>query len=251
MQLARAAGADVQLTAEIGLWGYEATPADPFVLNHRNFPTATMLGDAAMVLGALVGGAGTTTIGCLGGAQIDRFGNMNSTRIAPRPVPRRIGWRQRRREHGDRERRRRDAHTAAHAGRCGYVTSPGRAVRALVTDLGVAREAGTRTAELVLTAVPAGEAPLADRIAAARAACGWDLAVGPTLPSSRSRPPRRSVRYDTGTPRLVPAGTLTPADVSEAATRRRSPAPRSTASTATAASNTMATSAAARKHVKP
>ena len=38
-----------------------------------------------MVLGALVGGAGTTTIGCLGGAQIDRFGNVNSTRIEPRP----------------------------------------------------------------------------------------------------------------------------------------------------------------------
>ena len=38
-----------------------------------------------MVLGTLVGGAGTTTIGCLGGAQIDRFGNVNSTRIEPRP----------------------------------------------------------------------------------------------------------------------------------------------------------------------
>ena len=40
----------IELTAEIGLWGYDAVPADPFVLNHRNFPTATMLGDAAMVL---------------------------------------------------------------------------------------------------------------------------------------------------------------------------------------------------------
>ena len=46
VQLARDAGSRVQLTAEIGLWGYDA-PADPFVLNHRNFPTATMLGDAA------------------------------------------------------------------------------------------------------------------------------------------------------------------------------------------------------------
>ena len=59
---AGAAGSDVQLTAEIGLWGYEPTPADPFVLNHRNFPRSTMLGDAAMVLGTLVGGPGTTTI---------------------------------------------------------------------------------------------------------------------------------------------------------------------------------------------
>ncbi len=115
VQLARAQGADVQLTAEIGLWGYDATPADPFVLNHRNFPTATMLSDASTVLGALVGGRGTSTIGCLGGAQIDRAGNINSTHIAP--VPRRIGRRQRCREHRGRECDRRDAHRAAHCRR--------------------------------------------------------------------------------------------------------------------------------------
>ena len=44
-----------------------------------------MLTDAEMVLGALVGGPGTTTIGCLGGAQIDRVGNINSTQVVPRP----------------------------------------------------------------------------------------------------------------------------------------------------------------------
>src|SRR5207244_1654147 len=82
---ARAAGSQVHLTAKIGLWDYDSTLADPFVLNHRNFPTATMLADAQLVLGALVGGNGTTTIGCLGGAQVDRFGNINSTRIEPRP----------------------------------------------------------------------------------------------------------------------------------------------------------------------
>ena len=32
-----------KLTAEIGMWDYDATLGDPFVLNHRNFPTATML----------------------------------------------------------------------------------------------------------------------------------------------------------------------------------------------------------------
>jgi acyl CoA:acetate/3-ketoacid CoA transferase alpha subunit/acyl CoA:acetate/3-ketoacid CoA transferase beta subunit len=178
VQLAREAGSDVQLTAEIGLWGYEATPADPFVLNHRNFPTAMMLGDAELVLGALVGGVGTTTIGCLGGAQIDRFGNINSTRIEPRPFLVGSG--------GGND----VASTATEnvvvatltpqrtPAECSYVTSPGRAVRALVTDLGLLEKSGDlATAELVLTAVPADDAPLADRIAAARAACGWDLAI--------------------------------------------------------------------------
>ena len=155
VQLARAEGSDVQLTAEIGLWGYDATPADPFVLNHRNFPTATMLTDAAMVLGTLVGGAGTTTIGCLGGAQIDRFGNVNSTRIDPRPFLVGSG--------GGND----VASTATEnvvvatltpqrtPADCSYVTSPGRAVRALVTDLGVLEKLGDlASSELVLTAVP-------------------------------------------------------------------------------------------------
>jgi acyl CoA:acetate/3-ketoacid CoA transferase beta subunit len=179
VQAARAAGSNVQLTAEIGLWGYEATPADPFVLNHRNFPTATMLGDAQMVLGALVGGAGTTTIGCLGGAQIDRFGNVNSTRIEPRPFLVGSG--------GGND----VASTATEnvvvatltpqrtPPDCSYITSPGRAVRALVTDLGLLEKRGDlATSELVLTAVPAADSPIADRIAAARAACGWELEVG-------------------------------------------------------------------------
>ncbi|HEX7522072.1 MAG TPA: hypothetical protein VF441_08465, partial [Acidimicrobiia bacterium] len=57
-------------------------------------------------------------------------------------------------------------------------------VRAVVTDLGVLEKLGEREArddELVLTAVPAGSASLDERVAAARAACGWDLQVAPVV----------------------------------------------------------------------
>lgn len=58
------------------------------------------------------------------------------------------------------------------------MTSPGRAVRALVTDLGLLEKANLdERAELRLTAVPAGARSIADRVAAARSACGWELAV--------------------------------------------------------------------------
>ena len=172
---ARADGSDVRLTAEIGLWGYEPTPADPFVLNHRNFPRSTMLGDAGLVLGTLVGGPGTTTVACLGGAQVDRVGNINSTLLPGGAFLVGSG--------GGND----VASVAAEAlvvailtpertpSECGYVTSPGRAVRALVTDLGTLEKADDD--ELVLTAVPAGDGAVDDRINAARAACGWDLAV--------------------------------------------------------------------------
>ncbi len=173
---ARAEGGAVTLTAEIGLWDYEPTPADPFVLNHRNFPRSGMLADASFVLGALVGGAGTTTLACLGGAQVDRFGNVNSTLIPDGPFLVGSG--------GGND----VASVCAEAivvallapartpAECGYITSPGRAVRALVTDLGTL-EKQEPSGELVLTAVPTGAGPIEDRVAAARAACGWDLAV--------------------------------------------------------------------------
>ena len=65
---------------------------------------------------------------------------------------------------------------------CSYITSPGRAVRALVTDLGLLEKLGPlESSELVLTAVPAGATPLAERLAAAQAACGWDLQVAPDV----------------------------------------------------------------------
>ncbi|MDQ1465882.1 MAG: hypothetical protein QOH10_297, partial [Actinomycetota bacterium] len=172
VRFARARGSAVTLTAEIGLWGYEPVPADPFVLNHRNFPSATMLTDAQTVLGSLVGGTGTTTIGCLGGAQIDRNGNINSTLVPGGAFLVGSG--------GGND----VASVAAECivvatlnptrtpPECGYVTSPGHAVRALVTDLGVLEK---RDGELVLTAVPAGPEPIAPRIERARAACGWDL----------------------------------------------------------------------------
>jgi acyl CoA:acetate/3-ketoacid CoA transferase alpha subunit/acyl CoA:acetate/3-ketoacid CoA transferase beta subunit len=177
VQIARTRGCDVQLTAEIGLWGYDPTPADPLVLNHRNFPTATMLSDASFVLGALVGGAGTTTIGCLGGAQIDRYGNVNSTLIPPAPFLVGSG--------GGND----VASTAAESvvvatlnpartpPECGYITSPGASVQALVTDLGLLEKRGD---ELVLVAVPAGPDP-GRAIERARAACGWDLTVAETV----------------------------------------------------------------------
>jgi acyl CoA:acetate/3-ketoacid CoA transferase alpha subunit/acyl CoA:acetate/3-ketoacid CoA transferase beta subunit len=179
VKLAHERGSTVALTAEIGLWGYEPVPADPFVLNHRNFPSATMLSDAGTVLGALVGGAGTTTIGCLGGAQIDRKGNINSTMVPGGAFLVGSG--------GGND----VASVAAECivvatlnptrtpSECGYITSPGRVVRALVTDLGLLEKLGTGETddELVLTAVPAGPEPIAERIERARAACGWDLRV--------------------------------------------------------------------------
>jgi acyl CoA:acetate/3-ketoacid CoA transferase alpha subunit len=169
VQLARDRGCDVELTAEIGLWGYSAMLGDPFVLNHRNFPSATMLSDATTVLGAFVGGNRATTVGCLGGAQIDRAGNINSTHIVPRPFLVGSG--------GGND----VASTAAEnvivatltpqrtVEACSYITSPGVHVQALVTDLARFEKDG---GELVLTALAPGAT--VERV---RELVAWDLRV--------------------------------------------------------------------------
>jgi acyl CoA:acetate/3-ketoacid CoA transferase alpha subunit/acyl CoA:acetate/3-ketoacid CoA transferase beta subunit len=195
---ARDAGSHVQLTAEIGLWGYDPVPGDPFVLNHRNFWRSTMLTDASTVLGTLVGGPGTTTVACLGGAQIDRHGNINSTLLPENRFLVGSGG------GNDVASVCTEAVVVALLSpqrtppECGYITSPGRAVRALVTDLGTLER---RDDELVLTAVPAGPEPLEERIAAAQSACGWDLAVTTAVDELALPTPEELVALRTWDPR--------------------------------------------------
>jgi len=179
VEIARAQGSVVVLTAELGLWGYRPTPADPFVFNHRSFPTAVMVNGTDHVLGALVPNPGTTVIGCLGAAQIDRHGNVNSTVVPGEAFLVGSGG-------GN------DVASAADevvvvatltgrrtVDRVPYVTSPGDRVRALVTDLGVFEKADDGT--FVLAAVAPGPGTPGERVAAVAERCGWELAVAEPL----------------------------------------------------------------------
>ena len=171
---ARSAGSDVRLTAELGLWGYTPTPADPYIFNHRVFPGSTMLADASRVLGMIVGGPGTRSIGCLGAAQVDKFGNLNSTTIPGGPFLVGSGG------GNDVASRALECVVITSSGkhrlvdRVGYVTSPGERVRSVLTDVGILRK---REGELVLSAVPQGPGSLDDRVRLAVESCGWELVV--------------------------------------------------------------------------
>ncbi len=176
-------GARCVLTAELGLWDYEPQPADPFVFNHRNFPTAVMHSDTSSVLGMLVGAAGTTTLACLGAAQIDRHGSINSTVVPGGAFLVGSG--------GGNDvvsvcaeamvvttlTKRRTVEQVP------YITSPGARVQALCTDLGTFEK---RDGAFVLSAVPEGPEPLADKIERVRANCGWDLVVADELAELRA-----------------------------------------------------------------
>jgi acyl CoA:acetate/3-ketoacid CoA transferase alpha subunit/acyl CoA:acetate/3-ketoacid CoA transferase beta subunit len=169
---AREAGHRVRLTAELGMWGYTPTPADPYIFNHRVFPGTPMLADASTVLGMVVGGPGTRTVACLGAAQVDQDGNLNSTTIPGGPFLVGSGGAN-------------DVASRAAAcvvvslarperlvGRVGYVTSPGRRVTRIVTDRGVLRR---DEGVLRIAAVPSGSEAVAQRVRALAGVCGWDV----------------------------------------------------------------------------
>ena len=171
---ARERGHDTRLTAELGLWGYHPTPADPYIFNQRSFPGASRLADASLVLGQVIGGQGNIVIGCLGGAQIDRFGNINSTLIPGGAFLVGSGGA------NDVASRATECVVVTLARpdrlleRVGFITSPGDRVQSVVTDLGILRR---HDGELWLAAVGAGPEPLDDRVRRAVGGCGWDVAV--------------------------------------------------------------------------
>jgi acyl CoA:acetate/3-ketoacid CoA transferase beta subunit len=170
----RSAGRTVELTAELGMLGYRPTPADPYIFNHRVFPSTPMLADASCVLGMVVGGPGTRTVGCLGAAQVDRDGNLNSTLIPGGPFLVGSGGA------NDVASRAAGCVVVALANpgrlveRVGYVTSPGHNVMSVVTDLGILRRLD---GELRLAAVAAGDASHDERVAAMAGGCGWPVPV--------------------------------------------------------------------------
>ena len=171
---ARAAGSRVVLTAELGLWGYEPTPADPYIFNQRVFPSTPYLSDASSVLGMVIGGSGTRTVGCLGAAEVDRLGNLNSTQLAGGRFLVGSGG-------ANDVASRADACVVVTLARperlpetVGYVTSPGQGVVSVVTDKGVLRRDDS---SLRLAAVPAGEGSVEQRVRAFVGACGYE----PTL----------------------------------------------------------------------
>jgi acyl CoA:acetate/3-ketoacid CoA transferase alpha subunit/acyl CoA:acetate/3-ketoacid CoA transferase beta subunit len=179
VDLARARGSSCVLTAELGLWGYEPTPADPFVFNHRAFPSSTILADSSEVLGMIVPGPGTTALACLGAAIVDVEGNIDSTVVPGRAFLVGSGG-------GN------DVAVAADevvvmttltarrtVEHVPYVTSPGTRVSHLVTDLGVFGKGDD--GRFVLIAVADGDGSVDDRIEEIRARCNWELEVSAHL----------------------------------------------------------------------
>lgn len=176
---ARALGRPLRLTAELGMWDYTPTPADPYIFNHRVFPDTTFLSDAHTVLGMLVGGPGTRVVGCLGAAEVDSRGNLNSTQLSDGRFLVGSGG-------GNDVASRAEACVVVTLARperlpaaVAYVTSPGERVCSVVTDLGVLRRVD---GALKVVAVPdGGGRTVRQRVEELVSSCGWRPDVVPQV----------------------------------------------------------------------
>jgi acyl CoA:acetate/3-ketoacid CoA transferase alpha subunit len=175
----KATGEDIELMAETGMVGYLPRPAEPFVFSFRNFPSCKMLTDIFHVMGIFMGGRENRCLGSLAAGQIDRQGNINSTIVPGITYITGSGG-----ANDIASSAREVVVTLAQSpqrfvDKVPYITAPGRRVSTVVSDLGVYVKPEP-DGELVLAGI-FGDRPEAEAVAAARAACGWDLRVAPTL----------------------------------------------------------------------
>jgi acyl CoA:acetate/3-ketoacid CoA transferase alpha subunit/acyl CoA:acetate/3-ketoacid CoA transferase beta subunit len=175
-----AEGVDVELMAEIGLFGYSPRPGEPFIFSSRNTPTSKMLTDVMTVLGTLVSGQGTRSIGVIGAGQLDGRGAINSTYTAAGDFIVGSGGAN-------------DVLTAADevvvtvshsrerlVNELPYVTCPGDKVRSVVTDLAVFERSGAGA--FVLTRCLGGSGSQErETVALIQSRTGWDFEVAPEL----------------------------------------------------------------------
>lgn len=171
---ARSAGASTVLAAELGLWDYDPVAGDPMIFSFHNFPTARMLQDTEQTLGVMVDGVGSRSIACVGAAQIDRAGNINTTRIDGGPYLVGSGGGNDVITNADETIVVTTMHPRGFVEHCSYVTSPGARVGQVVTDVGILTK---KDDELVLTHVAPHPDGRAAAVALAQERCGWTLRV--------------------------------------------------------------------------
>jgi acyl CoA:acetate/3-ketoacid CoA transferase alpha subunit/acyl CoA:acetate/3-ketoacid CoA transferase beta subunit len=181
----RSAGLAVDLVAEVGFVGYDPRPGDPFIFNFANIPTCTARLDVLYTLGVLVGGSRNRCLAALGAGQVDRLGNLNSTKI-PGGL-RLVGSG----GAADAAAGAREVLAVLPLGpmrlvdRVPYLTAPGEKVRTVVTHLGVFEK--DEGGELVLTRIlPHPGRTLLETVEEIRHRCGWPLRVAAHLEEERA-----------------------------------------------------------------
>lgn len=162
-----------------GWYGYAPRPGDPWLFNPCNIATCKMIGEVTDAYGVWVG-ADNQCLSVLGAGQIDKHGNINSTRITPELFLIGSGG----------------SNDAANAKeviviapqsakrfveKVSYITCPGQNVKTLVSTKGIFEKLGCDN-DFSLTGCFSTPNIRRDKeIEEIRKECGWQLKVSPNL----------------------------------------------------------------------
>ncbi len=173
-------GIEFTMMAETGIIGHDPRPSDPFVFNYRTLPTTTVLTDIFETLGLHTGGANNKCIGTFGAGEIDKHGNVNSTRSADGAYIVGSGGA------NDIASAACETVVAAHqrlqtfVDKVAYITSPGHHIHCLVSTMGRFEKHGGD--EFVLTGYFNGDGVTREEaVRAIKERCGWKLNVADDL----------------------------------------------------------------------
>jgi acyl CoA:acetate/3-ketoacid CoA transferase alpha subunit/acyl CoA:acetate/3-ketoacid CoA transferase beta subunit len=173
---------DAELVAEIGMFGYLPRPSDPTIFSMHNLPTCKMLTNIETALGVLVGGSANSCLGVLGAAQVDKYGNGNSTKVPNVFYIVGSGGA------NDVASACREAIVFASSGKerlpekVPYITFPGDNVKTLITDVGIFEKLNGKDTFTLTAYIPYGTAIREDEaIKGIRRLMGWEIDVAPQL----------------------------------------------------------------------
>ena len=173
---------EVDLMAEIGMYGYLPRTSDPAVFSLHNMHTCKMLSNIETVLGFNVGGATNQCLGVLGAGMIDPHGNANSTKISDKVYLVGSGGA------NDIATANKESLVVMNAGKhrmlpeLPYITYPGNKVRTVVTDVGVFEKIdGNETLTLTAYLPEKASDTEAACVEKAKSVVDWDLSIAPSL----------------------------------------------------------------------
>ncbi len=175
-------GYDADLMAEIGMYGYLPRASDPFIFSYHNMHTCKILNNNETMLGVFVGGPSNQCLGVLAGGQIDKYGNVNSTKLPGITYLVGSGGA------NDIANGNRETVAVINSGKqrlvekVPYITFSGKNVTTLVTDVGVFEKIGGEETFTLTTYIPSKpKQAVKEAIAEIEEKVGWELKVSPNL----------------------------------------------------------------------
>jgi len=175
-------GYDVDLMAEIGMFGLLPRASDPFIFSYHNMHTCKILNNNETMLGVFVGGSSNQCLGILGGGQIDKYGNGNSTKIPGVTYLVGSGGA------NDIASGNRETVAVINSGKqrlvekVPYITFTGKNVTTLVTDVGIFEKIGGEETFTLTTYIPSKpKQAVKEAIAGIEKKVGWELKISPNL----------------------------------------------------------------------